>query len=422
MQQQQSFQQSYSERKEFSASMSSMPSRTAVPPKQRYAMYEDPSSAVDGGRGDYSSSLRPTTTGAAIRSQGDVPGFFSQAGAGGAGGLGGGTTEVYSTGSLREIKAENRRSFAVNQNIDFERFDLEKHSVRGLVEHFSKVGPPPDELQAQMSAKGQGESAPPLSYLHQQKKQRDEQRRRHREMMEADGPVNELLNYQSKNAISDYLVMDVEGQRRGATGLVDPSAILGGNDETKSEQAEPVMKQQQQRATKQAASSQTQFSPAKWLARKTDLRAVSASPTLLNSRIRPPTPKPFVPFGAATTPSSTPAPVAAIPSSEIEVGSRTATPSMTDPSAAAIASMQARIATKPPPSPKPPSRKHPHSRPSSASSQPISGVRHDDDFVVSQSSSNKKQRVDAFMADLNEPLPAMTPIPGDKRFILTADS
>ena len=32
-----------------------------------------------------------------------------------------------------------RHSYVVNQNIDFERFDLERHSVRNLVQHYSKV-------------------------------------------------------------------------------------------------------------------------------------------------------------------------------------------------------------------------------------------------------------------------------------------
>lgn len=92
-----------------------------------------------------------------------------------------------------------RHSYVVNQNIDFERFDLERHSVRNLVQHYSKVcaercanlmratnsqcvspsrtkvAPPSEELIGAAGAGG-------LSYLHQQKKQREETKRRHAEM------------------------------------------------------------------------------------------------------------------------------------------------------------------------------------------------------------------------------------------------
>ena len=38
-----------------------------------------------------------------------------------------------------EDPQQKRHSYVVNQNIDFERFDLERHSVRNLVQHYSKV-------------------------------------------------------------------------------------------------------------------------------------------------------------------------------------------------------------------------------------------------------------------------------------------
>jgi hypothetical protein len=329
--------------------------------------------------------------------------------------------DTFTTPALRESQLENRKSYIVNQNVDFEQFDLKRHSVRGLVEHFSKVEPPPDDAINVAAASGEG--APPLSYLHQQKKHRDDLRRKQKEFNEPDA-VNEIFNYQSKNAIKDYLVMDVEGSSRGA-GMADPSAILGGSKEqeytqfkSKKEREKEIVENQTRLISKPLPSevqlSSALAAPAFQKERlqeciqldsyrkqerveiqtehisklssvaplfsacqafsKTDLRAVSASPTLAlfsQSRIRPPTPKPFVPFGslaATSTTSAAPTPLS-------------------------------KVAAKPPPSPKPPSRKQ-HSRPTSAQSRKES---EEDDFSIVL----RKERFDAMMADLSQPLPTI---------------
>ena len=124
----------------------------------------------------------------------------------------------------------------LNQNIDFERFDSEKHSVRNLVEHFSKFVPPSSlDGPLQHLQNKQDGSAPPLSYLHQQAKTRQSQKQQWAQNQEAgDSEVNQILNYQRQPAMKEYLSFDSvdskQQQQRsnGGGNIVDPSAILGG--------------------------------------------------------------------------------------------------------------------------------------------------------------------------------------------------
>lgn len=183
-----------------------------------------------------------------------------------------------------QIRGSNS-AMQLNQNIDFERFDSEKHSVRNLVEHFSKFVPPSslDGPLMHLQNKQDG-SAPPLSYLHQQAKTRQSQKQQWSQNQEAgDAEVNQILNYQRQTAMKEYLSFDSVDSKRNQTGgnIIDPSAILGGNNASLT-------------ATTAVSSSQNIRSSSKI----TKLRSTSASPSILfrNSRIKPPTPKPFIPF------------------------------------------------------------------------------------------------------------------------------
>ena len=178
---------------------------------------------------DYSGSLKQTSAGSLIRTQGDVQQQQQPAMAG---------TVQFGTGlrPTEQLRGSNS-AMQLNQNIDFERFDSEKHSVRNLVEHFSKFVPPSslDGPLQHLQHKQDG-SAPPLSYLHQQAKTRQSQKQQWAQNQEAgDAEVNQILNYQRQTAMKEYLSFDaVDSQRSqgGGGNMVDPSAILGGTTTT----------------------------------------------------------------------------------------------------------------------------------------------------------------------------------------------
>jgi len=193
---------------------------------------------------DYVGSLRPTTTGSIIRTEGDV--VYTQAP------LGEESEPYYSEVELRKVSTGGKKD--VRQSGVFagifgesnalvnssEAFDYEKHSVRDLVDHFSKTKPrevPKAILQQQAV------QTPPLSYLREQAKSKtfnyQEKGKATQETATAtdkkaeDAKLQEMM-MRRRNSLKDYLLIEFsEGtsaassaHHGGAGQLLDPSAIL----------------------------------------------------------------------------------------------------------------------------------------------------------------------------------------------------
>ena len=235
---------------------------------------------------DYVGSLRPTTTGSIIRTEGDV--VYTQAPSGDDFD---GTEPYFSEVELRKTstggKKDVRQSgvfvgiFGENNALvnSSEAFDYEKHSVRDLVDHFSKTKPreAPKQILQQQAVQ-----APPLSYLREQAKGKQfHYQEKGKQTQEGSGSVSEKKMEESRlqemmmkrrNSLKDYLLMEFsEGtsSAQQANQLLDPSSILKGGKPITDIDSKPP----------------PHFS----------LRSQSASPSsmMLKSNIKPPTPKPF---------------------------------------------------------------------------------------------------------------------------------
>jgi hypothetical protein len=244
--------------------------------RQQGQMESDPS--------DYVGSLRPTTTGALIRSEGDVVYTLAPSGDEYDGSQyfsevelrktsTGGKKDVRQSGVFVGIFGENNA--LVNSS---EAFDYEKHSVRDLVDHFSKTKP---KEVPKMILQQQAVQAPPLSYLRDQAKGRQYQYQEKGKPIQESGDkktedsrLQELM-MKRRNSLKDYLLLEfTEGTSAASQQTVgqlqDPSAILKGG--------KPICQD-------------TDSKPPPHFS----LRSQSASPStmMLKSNIKPPTPKPF---------------------------------------------------------------------------------------------------------------------------------
>lgn len=119
----------------------------------------------------------------------------------------------------------------------------ERHTVRNLVEHFSKAKPGdiPPQFLPQQYMQNSGE-APPLSYLKAQAQSKDFSFKEKTEVKSTakvtkdpgEDTEERLKLFQRRGSLKDYLMMDFEDakreqqQQQQATSILDPSAILQG--------------------------------------------------------------------------------------------------------------------------------------------------------------------------------------------------
>jgi len=235
---------------------------------------------------DYVGSLRPTTTGAIIRTEGDVlytqaPSFDDQYD----------QESHFSEVNLRKTSTTGKKDirqsgvfvgiFGENNALvnSSEAFDYEKHSVKSLVDHFSKTKP--KDVSSPMVLQ-QASQAPPLSYLREQAKERQFHYQEKGKVSEdssenkkEDKSLQEMMA-RRRNSLKDYLLMEFseghsESSAQSAYQLLDPSAILKGGKHIAPNNVDTIP-------------------PPKF-----SLRSQSASPStmMLKSNIKPPTPKPY---------------------------------------------------------------------------------------------------------------------------------
>lgn len=183
---------------------------------------------------EYVHSLRPTTTGSVIRSQGDIV-HFTQ-------GMqpvrgGGDDPDGSYISSLRHTEAGEklRQTGEVKSGvggeggmIDYDKFDSEKHSVRHLVQHFrSRESMDMEQYQKEQQRRAQVEQQRSQQKWKQQYEQ-EEQQRKQRQLQQQQMQEQKSLN---RNSMADCLAFDASsGMNYGAGGIADPSAILGGKD------------------------------------------------------------------------------------------------------------------------------------------------------------------------------------------------
>ena len=224
---------------------------------------------------DYTSSLKPTSEGELIRTQGDLQ--YSQSS------VQQGQMEqvqLRSTGGAKDIK-DNIRQSGVFVGIAGDLNALvadgnEKHSVRDIVKHFSKIKPG-DIPQQIMPQHYQMQHAPPsLSELQEQAKekqfsyQRKDQVDGSSELSQAEQKAAEekMKLYERRTSLKDFLLIEGEKAQQGNQ-LIDPSNILQGAKASRWQTDSPF---------------ESRFS----------LRGMSASPTMQMQKSRPIAPKPFV--------------------------------------------------------------------------------------------------------------------------------
>jgi len=189
---------------------------------------------------DYTGSLRPTTTGSLIRQTGDV--IFTQAGQ---------NEQEMEQVELRPTSKgnvkDNIRQSGVFVGIvgdnnslinDMANFDYEKHSVRELVGHFSKIkGAAPQQMFPQ-HYQVQNNATPSLSQLQDQAKskqfsyqQTNTSTTQQSDKLQQEAAEERLAQLsERKNSLKSFLLMEEEMKKlNGAAAagqILDPSAIL----------------------------------------------------------------------------------------------------------------------------------------------------------------------------------------------------
>merc|ERR1719266_3087319 len=197
---------------------------------------------------DYIGSLRPTTTGAVIRSPQPGDGIFTSAPSMESQQ----NNELFSQSQLKKTQREgvfggiagDHNSLATDTE------EYERHTVRNLVQHFSKTktGDIPLQYLPQQSMQNTG-NAPPLSYLKEQAKSKDFSYKEKTETTTSssehsnnvtngkvakkgskdyiEDPEVRLGLFQRRGSLKDYLMMDEEKQKQESLpSIQDPSAIL----------------------------------------------------------------------------------------------------------------------------------------------------------------------------------------------------
>merc|ERR1719266_2643018 len=197
---------------------------------------------------DYIGSLRPTTTGAVIRSPQPGDGIFTSAPSMESQQ----NNELFSQSQLKKTQREgvfggiagDHNSLATDAE------EYERHTVRNLVQHFSKTktGDIPLQYLPQQSMQNTG-NAPPLSYLKEQAKSKDFSYKEKTETTTSssehsnnvtngkvakkgskdyiEDPEVRLGLFQRRGSLKDYLMMDEEKQKQESLpSIQDPSAIL----------------------------------------------------------------------------------------------------------------------------------------------------------------------------------------------------
>merc|ERR1719361_903181 len=181
---------------------------------------------------DYTSSLRPTSEGEIIRTQGDLQ--YTQSSVQQAQME---QVQLRSTGGAKDIK-DNIRQSSVFVGIAGDLNALvadgnEKHSVRDIVKHFSKIKPG-DIPQQIMPQHYQMQHAPPsLSELQEQAKekqfsyQKKDQVDGSSELSHAEQQAAEekMKLYERRTSLKDFLLIEGEKAQQGNQ-LIDPSNIL----------------------------------------------------------------------------------------------------------------------------------------------------------------------------------------------------
>merc|ERR1712018_714685 len=181
---------------------------------------------------DYTSSLRPTSEGELIRTQGDLQ--YTQSSVQQAHME---QVQLRSTGGAKDIK-DNIRQSGVFVGIAGDLNALvadgnEKHSVRDIVKHFSKIKPG-DIPQQIMPQHYQMQHAPPsLSELQEQAKekqfsyQKKDQVDASSELSQAEQRAAEekMKLYERRTSLKDFLLIEGEKAQQ-ANQLIDPSNIL----------------------------------------------------------------------------------------------------------------------------------------------------------------------------------------------------
>jgi len=137
-----------------------------------------------------------------------------------------GRRDVRQSGVFVGIAGESNSLIADN-----EAFDYEKHTVRSLVDHFSKAKL--REVPKQVAQHFQNSQAPPLSYLREQAKTKQYQFQEKTKVVEVGqetkeeaSRAQELMN-RRRNSLKDYLLMEMnDGTNGSGHQIKDPSAIL----------------------------------------------------------------------------------------------------------------------------------------------------------------------------------------------------
>merc|ERR1712029_167136 len=252
--------------------------------KSEISMQMKSGGMMSGGQGqqfeDYTGSLRPTTTGSMIRQTGDV--IFTQAGAEEQQ-VGIEQVELRPT-SKGNVKDNIRQSGVFvgiigDNNSLVNEFGDEKHSVKELVGHFSKVkGSAPQQWIPQHLQVQNNAGTPSLSQLQDQAKSKQFAYQQQSATSTTTAQESDELTQEAaeerlaniperKNSLKSFLLMEEEMKKMngGTTGgqILDPSAILQGSETS---ERDP-----------------NSFS----------LRGMSASPTIQMYKTRPTAPKPF---------------------------------------------------------------------------------------------------------------------------------
>merc|ERR1719266_2847404 len=193
---------------------------------------------ISGGQGqqveDYTSSLKPTSEGELIRTQGDLQ--YSQTNIQQSGME---QVQLRKTSGSKDIKDTVRQSgvfvgIAGDHNaLVSEMFDNEKHSVADIVKHFSKIKPG-DIPQNIMPQHYQMQHAPPsLSELQEQAKEKQFSYQK-KDQVDASSTLSQaeqraaeekMKLYERRTSLKDFLLIEGEKAQQ-ANQLIDPSNIL----------------------------------------------------------------------------------------------------------------------------------------------------------------------------------------------------
>merc|ERR1712088_1159957 len=194
---------------------------------------------INGGQGQqvegYTSSLKPTSEGELIRTQGDIQ--YSQTNMQQSGME---QVQLRKTSGTKDIKDTVRQSgvfvgIAGDHNaLVSEMFDNEKHSVSDMVKHFSKIKPG-DIPQNIMPQHYQMQHAPPsLSELQDQAKDRQFSYQKKDQVdssstmtyAEQKAAEEEAKLFERRTSLKDFMLM--EGEKSSNINIIDPSNILQG--------------------------------------------------------------------------------------------------------------------------------------------------------------------------------------------------